>query len=272
MQKNKDNYTRLTHLENSSDTFHLRFQQLLKNTSFIGFARKSGISDKSIRDYFYGRTVPNIQKVREIAELLECNPSWLAFGIGSQEKIAVYPKTDNPERLIASEPSTSNLLNSYANLIDKEDIFFVSDTILKQKLFELIAQYPILSSLPDNLEGLFTKKKLNIPFSLKFIQNEFKCEPDQLFSYQVTSDSMSPRINTHDIIIVNTHQSAFVEGVYLLLMNDTLVLRHVQQMIGNKFKFSCINTSYSTEIVDGENLNRLFFVLGKVIWVGNKIT
>lgn len=66
-------------------TFATRLLELIGEANRSAFARKSGISETSIRQYLAG-TMPGIDKAMQIADAADVEPLWLIAGRGPKDR------------------------------------------------------------------------------------------------------------------------------------------------------------------------------------------
>ncbi|SES63555.1 LexA family transcriptional regulator [Thorsellia anophelis] len=258
---------------NVHDSFPSRLKLILKDTSYSAFSKQTGLSDKSIRDYVNGKTTPNLEKVKLFAELKNCSVTWLAFGIGPKDASKAQP-----HGLLACEPTPNNTgynwqildaLNPESRLVVLTDIALNQSiqNINKKNNPKEVDYEKISYAAVDNLNRQ-NKTTLSIPFNLSFIESTLNANPDHLSVFEVISDSMTPMINPQDHIIINHIDKTLSEGIYLIYINGTPTIRHIQQMTGNRLNLSCSNPNFTNEEVDKDNYPDEFQILGKVIWVG----
>lgn len=94
--------------------------------------------------------------------------------------------------------------------------------------------------------------------------------PDALSIIQVEGDSMSPLLCDGDDILVDTGDGAQAvrDGVYVLRLDDALMVKRVALLPGGAFRVSSENPAFpSWPAVEAERVR----VVGRVIWAGRAI-
>ncbi|EAB4137534.1 helix-turn-helix transcriptional regulator [Salmonella enterica] len=117
--------------ENRTQIFNhggiIRFGDRLKNAigdmSYRAFAERCGMSEKVIRNYVAGKTYPSLDRISVLADTLEVEVEWLAFG---EEKFNEGNK--NTESVNSTGERTRDWLRVFERLSD-EDKTKVTDFI-----------------------------------------------------------------------------------------------------------------------------------------------
>ena len=103
-----------------------------------------------------------------------------------------------------------------------------------------------------------------------WIQTSFRnvTSPDHLAFIHAIGDSMSPTINSGDILLVDTGiKSANTDGVYVLSAHGRLFIKRVQQKMDGTFEITSDNPSVKTiSTLNGEHE---VDILGRAVWVWN---
>lgn len=152
--------------------------------------------------------------------------------------------------------SQSNLTKIENNqLIPKDEVFSkiadilnVSKEILEDnnKKYDNYNMLPILNSTELGLPDL---SLYPLPHYI-FNQN-----PTDLCVYIQQDDSMQPSINKNSVIIINKKQQTFqTNGLYLLKISNTYVLRRLQEIENNQIYLIADNKNYIYQTIEKESL------------------
>ena len=85
-------------------------------------------------------------------------------------------------------------------------------------------------------------------------------------------DSMEPTIRSGDLLLVDRSKSRMNgDGIYLINLDDGLMVKRVEWLLGGSVVIRGDNTTVSREqILPSTDLEKLH-ILGRVVWVGSKI-
>jgi phage repressor protein C with HTH and peptisase S24 domain len=84
-----------------------------------------------------------------------------------------------------------------------------------------------------------------LAFKEDWIRRELRASPDDLRLIYVQGDSMEPDLRAGDIILIDhTDTHARREGIYVLRMEDALLVKQVQRMPGGVLRLISRNPAY----------------------------
>ena len=85
-------------------------------------------------------------------------------------------------------------------------------------------------------------------------------------------DSMEPTIRSGDLLLVDRSKSRMNgDGIYLINLDDGLMVKRVEWLLGGSVVIRGDNTAVSREqLLPSTDLEKLQ-LLGRVVWVGSKI-
>ncbi len=89
----------------------------------------------------------------------------------------------------------------------------------------------------------------------------------QLSAITVEGDSMEPLLRDGDEILVDRRQQPFRDGVHVVRLSDTLMVKRVAQAGAGRFSLLSQNLSYPPVDVSAEEME----VIGRVVWKGGRI-
>ena len=106
----------------------------------------------------------------------------------------------------------------------------------------------------------------NFRFSRRWLREQ-GLESAQLSSISVEGDSMEPMLRDGDEILVDTSPRAFRDGVHVVRLGDTLMVKRVASVGAGRFALLSQNLAYPQVEVAADELE----VIGRVVWKGGRI-
>lgn len=103
-------------------------------------------------------------------------------------------------------------------------------------------------------------------FSRRWLEEQ-GLEGAELSAIQVEGDSMEPLLNDGDEILVDRSQRPFRDGVHVVRLGDTLMVKRVASAGGGRFALLSQNLAYPPVNVEAEELE----IIGRVVWKGGRI-
>jgi len=92
---------------------------------------------------------------------------------------------------------------------------------------------------------------------------------ENIQAIEVIGNSMSPRINPGDYVIIDKADSFNQDGVYVLQFDSMLLVKRLQ-VTTKGIKIISDNRSYDDDMYDPEDDQRMMHIIGKVILVINR--
>lgn len=103
-------------------------------------------------------------------------------------------------------------------------------------------------------------------FSRRWL-SEQGLEGAKLQSITVEGDSMEPLLNNGDEILIDTEPRPFRDGVHVVRLGDTLMVKRVAQAGAGRFSLLSQNLAYPPVDVAADEME----VIGRVVWKGGRI-
>ncbi len=103
-------------------------------------------------------------------------------------------------------------------------------------------------------------------FSRRWL-SEHGLENAKLSAITVEGDSMEPLLNDGDEILVDRAPRAFRDGVHVVRLDDTLMVKRVASAGAGKFALLSQNLAYPPLTVGADELE----IIGRVVWKGGRI-
>ena len=111
-------------------------------------------------------------------------------------------------------------------------------------------------------------------FKRAWLVDELGLDPVNLCLVQAQGDSMAPLVNHEDWVLVDTrphHAERPREGNYLLRLSGNLLVRRLEVLPGKRYKFRPCNENYSELELDAASLGQEDFIIGRAVWMGQKL-
>jgi phage repressor protein C with HTH and peptisase S24 domain len=89
--------------------------------------------------------------------------------------------------------------------------------------------------------------------------------PDGLRMVRVEGDSQEPDISDGDWIMIDTNRTELRDGLSAVVLDDTLLVKRIQ-LQGRTIRLISANPLYEPIVVDRQDEDRHFRVLGRVVW------
>lgn len=110
-------------------------------------------------------------------------------------------------------------------------------------------------------------------FKDDWVRIELGVRPSDLYLIRVAGDSMEPTLRSGDVILVNRIATQpDREGIYILRMDGTLLVKRLQALPGGVVRVHSDNASFPAFDVtrmDLESENAA--IIGRVVWVGRRL-
>lgn len=171
---------------------------------------------------------------------------------GDRNTLARYFGVDESELRDADEDIKENSFNARSQR-------FLSDYIDVPRLAIGASAGP--GALPD-AEEVFDALK----FSRRWLAEQ-GLESASLSMIKVEGDSMEPLLNDGDEILVDRSQRTFRDGVHVVRLGDTLMVKRVASAGTGRFSLLSQNLAYPPVNVEADEIE----IIGRVVWKGGRI-
>ncbi len=204
-----------------------------------------------------------------LSELIGRNASYLQQFItkGSPRKLAETDRRTLAQFLGADERELGAPESSESSLIkDKSYNGTVLASSLARKNWVDVPRLDIGASagpgaLPGAEEAFDTFR-----FSRQWL-TEHGLEGAQLSAIKVEGDSMEPLLQDGDDILVDRAQNAFRDGIYVVRLDETLMVKRLATAGGGRVSLLSQNLAYPPVTVAVEEIE----IIGKVVWKGGRV-
>jgi len=207
----------------------------------VEFARASGVREGLMRKYLAG-SIPGADKLAQIARANDVTVDWLATGEGPKER----------DSLSAPQLRAGY---SYMPLLDVRAAGGKSAAVETEGA---------------RASAVETEGSVDVlAFKDDWIRHELRATPNNLRLIYVEGDGMEPELRAGDIVLIDqTDKTARREGIYVLKIDDTLLVKMLQRLPGGLIKVTSRNESYEPFSLKADELEASpeIAIVGRVIW------
>lgn len=198
-------------------------------------AEQAGISVDQLAAYVQGRNAPAFPVIARLARGRGVRLDWLATGEGEMFAGGA-PRGGNPDQ--------------------------VAD-------YEYIPLYDVRAAAGGGAIAEEGPVIDDLAFKAQWVRSELHASPRDLYLIYVDGESMEPTLRPGDVILVN-HQDTGPsrDGIYVLRMDDALLVKRLQRLPGGKIRASSDNAAYQPFELDG---NSDIAIIGRVVWSGRRM-
>lgn len=188
--------------------------------------------------------LPKSETLKKIKQLKGCSIDWLLTGEGS-------PFPD-------SEAQKATATDTLGNPVDIDEFVFVP-------------RYDIQAAaghgqLVGDEQPIFA-----MAFRRYWIENYVTRDIKNLSVISVKGDSMEGVLNDGDTILINHGQTTPRDGLYVLRLNENLLVKRLQLIPGGIVNVISANEAYPTFEIDLKNPTDDVAIIGRVEWFGRSI-
>lgn len=109
-------------------------------------------------------------------------------------------------------------------------------------------------------------------FKEDWIRLELGARPQDLCLIRVSGDSMEPTLRAGDVILVD-HRACRPdrEGIYILRLDEMLLVKRVQALPGGVIKVSSDNAAFDSWTLKLADIDTNVAIIGRVVWSGRRL-
>ncbi|HHK6005894.1 TPA: S24 family peptidase [Neisseria subflava] len=188
--------------------------------------------------------LPKSETLKKIKQLKGCSIDWLLTGEGS-------PFPD-------SEAQKATATDTLGNPVDIDEFVFVP-------------RYDIQAAAGHGQLVGDEQPMFAMAFRRYWIENYVTRDIKNLSVISVKGDSMEGVLNDGDTILINHGQTTPRDGLYVLRLNENLLVKRLQLIPGGIVNVISANEAYPTFEIDLKNPNDDVAIIGRVEWFGRSI-
>ncbi|MGA7955226.1 MAG: S24 family peptidase [Gloeobacterales cyanobacterium] len=137
-----------------------------------------------------------------------------------------------------------------------EDLVFSSDYI------------PVAGYCPSTHE-IDTEGPIAVKRS--WVISELQIEPEDLRLLYVEGESMKSTLFPGDIVLTNLKDTIVRDGIYVVHIEDALIIKRLQRLSGNVIKVISDNSMYESWTANLKDSTHKLTIVGRVVWACRKI-
>lgn len=188
--------------------------------------------------------LPKSETLKKIKQLKGCSIDWLLTGEGEPF----------PDQATANTTAYDTL----GNPVDVEEFVFVP-------------RYDIQAAAGHGQLVGDEKPVFTMAFRRYWVENYVTRDTKSLSVISVKGDSMEGVLNDGDSILINHSETTPRDGLYVLRLNENLLVKRLQLMPGGIVNVISANEAYPTFEIDLNNLGDDIAIIGRVEWFGRNI-
>ena len=204
-------------------------------------ARAMGVSPSAFRKWLTGVAEPSRERLVALAEAASVSVGWLARGEGPEPRLQGVGKSPRNRDGVARDPG-----------LDTRRF------LLLPKRPEAAAAGAETPAPPPGSEYMALRDD--------WVRATFGIEPDRLLLETARGESMEPRIQDGDLLLVDTTEQQFHSfGVYVLEVGGERLVKRVQRKVDGSLTLISDNTAYEADHVPAAEAANVT-VVGRVLW------
>lgn len=246
------------------------------------FAKSIEMSYERLRNVCQGRVLKlKKEEADAIAIVYGINPQWLVNDKG--KKHLTIAEVQAGKRMAGLAEATKIALTQSSDArkrIDKQEADFFSGVAKMQRDEEFlqnaasnyvfVPKYEITASAGNGSVIHDESIVDHLAFKHTWITQTLGLDPKNLALIDVRGDSMSPTIDSGDLILLDTRQGeSLTEGVYAINLNGSLLVKRIRLKLNGDVEVCSDNPRYQTETITRKAAASLH-VVGRVAWHGGK--
>jgi phage repressor protein C with HTH and peptisase S24 domain len=221
------------------------------------FALKIGRPKATYGNWERGSQYPNIKDTNEIlAAFPDINPTWLLTGKG-------------PMKLEGNDGEGKN--NAGVDFVIED-----SRTEYGKRVDDKYCYIPLYDVKAAAGSGNFVDRERVVDFlafKTEWIRVQLGLSPNDLYLIHVEGESMEPTLRPGDMILIDHRTTNYLpsDGIYVLRMDDSLLVKRLQRLPGSIISVSSDNIAYKPFTLDLKNSTDEVGIIGRVVWCGRRM-
>lgn len=188
--------------------------------------------------------LPKSETLKKIKQLKGCSIDWLLTGEGSP-----FPDSETPK---------ATATDTLGNPVDIDEFVFVP-------------RYDIQAAAGHGQLVGDEQPMFAMAFRRYWIENYVTRDIKNLSVISVKGDSMEGVLNDGDTILINHGQTTPRDGLYVLRLNENLLVKRLQLIPGGIVNVISANEAYPTFEIDLKTPTDDVAIIGRVEWFGRSI-
>jgi phage repressor protein C with HTH and peptisase S24 domain len=258
--------------ESGYSQFRERLGALIGGEDPFVWAKRRGIPPATFNRMWNEGTMPKAETLAKVVEGTAVSLDWLLLGRGAQ----TLPAIGRPQRASTTkvdENAFGLALREVPCVEPAVSPAGVAAFTLADDPGRIYVRLPLYAPRVSAGPGLAVQADAPLAalmlFDAEWLWNTLHRPPSQLIVMQAHGDSMSPRIQHNDILIIDTSVDRIKDhGVYCFSYEGDLMVKRLQRSLGTgKLRIVSDNENYPPEELPREEAERIV-VIGLVVWHG----
>lgn len=190
--------------------------------------------------------LPKAETLKKIKQLKGCSIDWLLTGEGEPFPAAM-----------ASAAATT-VCDTLGNPVNIDEFVF-------------IPHYGVQAAAGQGYLVEEETPRFSVAFRRYWIENYITRDIQKLSVISVRGDSMAGVLNDGDTILINHSHTVPRDGLYVLRINNNLLVKRLQLMPAGMINVISANEAYPTFEINLNNMTDDVAIIGRVEWFGRTI-
>ena len=188
--------------------------------------------------------LPKAETLKKIKQLKGCSIDWLLTGEG--------------EPFPAAMASSAVVCDTLGNPVNIDEFVF-------------IPHYGVQAAAGQGYLVEEETPRFSVAFRRYWIENYITRDIQKLSVISVRGDSMAGVLNDGDTILINHSHTVPRDGLYVLRINNNLLVKRLQLMPAGMINVISANEAYPTFEINLNNMTDDVAIIGRVEWFGRTI-
>lgn len=189
--------------------------------------------------------LPKAETLKKIKQLKGCSIDWLLTGEGEP-----FPA--------AMAPAAATVCDTLGNPVNIDEFVF-------------IPHYGVQAAAGQGYLVEEETPRFSVAFRRYWIENYITRDIQKLSVISVRGDSMAGVLNDGDTILINHSHTVPRDGLYVLRINNNLLVKRLQLMPAGMINVISANEAYPTFEINLNNMTDDVAIIGRVEWFGRTI-
>ncbi|MFV2030629.1 S24 family peptidase [Neisseria sp. S1] len=235
-------------------TFKDRVMSLWPDLSVAKVSDLIGMSHMGLSKVFRTGGIPKADTLLSIHEKSGCDLKWLMTGEGTP--FPDMPLNQQP-MVVSQNKQTAEITDTLGNAVNTDEFVF-------------IPRYDVFAAAGNGYPVENEKPLFHMAFRRYWIENYVTRDISKLSVIAVKGDSMEGVLNDGDNILVNHAATTPRDGLYVLRINNDLMVKRVQSVPG-KLLVTSSNPAYAPFEIDLSDAGDNMAIVGRVEWFGRAV-
>lgn len=189
--------------------------------------------------------LPKAETLKKIKQLKGCSIDWLLTGEGEP-----FPA--------AMASAATTVCDTLGNPVNIDEFVF-------------IPHYGVQAAAGQGYLVEEETPRFSVAFRRYWIENYITRDIQKLSVISVRGDSMAGVLNDGDTILINHSHTVLRDGLYVLRINNNLLVKRLQLMPAGMINVISANEAYPTFEINLNNMTDDVAIIGRVEWFGRTI-